>query len=101
MNGIEAVAGVALLMTFLFGVILGIVVIASYAINREDKRSSLKGTPPDSACSGTRWLVGVGRRDYRPGQAPYFPGEHPGPGHEAPCEEPDDRDDHPWWPSQR
>ena len=76
MNGIGAVAGVALLIIFLFGIFLGIVVIASISFNRD----SLKGTPPDSASSGTRWLVGVSRRDHQPGQLPPSPEEGPGQG---------------------
>ena len=71
MNGaIGAVAGIALLMIFLFGVLFGVLVIVSRSSNREDKRKTLKGAPPDVACGGTRWLVGVSRRDYQPGQPP-------------------------------
>lgn len=66
MHGISAVAGVALLIIFLFGIFLGIVVIASISFNRD----TLKGAPPDSASGGTRWLVGMRRRDCRPGQLP-------------------------------
>ena len=91
MNGIGAV-GVALLITFLFGIFLGIVVIASISFNRDP----LKGTPPDSASGGTRWLVGMSRRDHQPG--PSSGDAQPGPAGSA---EPDDRDDYPWWPSQR
>lgn len=71
MHGISAVAGVALLIIFLFGIFLGIVVIASISFNRDP----LKGAPPDSASGGIRWLVGMRRRDCRPGQ---LPREQPG-----------------------
>ena len=75
MNGIDAAAGVMLLVVFLFAVMLGVVAIASRSINREDKHRTLKGAPPDRASGGTRRLVGVGRRDMGLG---YAPGHHPG-----------------------
>ena len=65
MTGADAVAGTAFLVIFLFGVLLGVLVIVSRSSNREDKCKSLKGKPPDAACGGTRRLVGVGRRDNR------------------------------------
>jgi hypothetical protein len=80
MNGGIAVAGIALFMIFLFGVLLGVLAIVSRSLNREDRRRSLKGTPPDAACSGTRRLVGVSRRDYQPSEFPSRPGEEPGKG---------------------
>jgi hypothetical protein len=61
-------------MIFLFGVLFGVLVVISRSFNREDRRKSLKGTPPDAACGGARWLVGVSRRDHQPGQQP---GQYP------------------------
>jgi hypothetical protein len=80
MNGGIAVVGIALFMIFLFGVLFGALVIVSRSFNREDRRKSLKGTPPDAACSGTRWLVGVSRRDYQHSDFPPGPDEGPGQG---------------------
>lgn len=80
MGGGIAVAGVALFVFFLFGVLFGVLVIVSRSFNREDRRRSLKGTPPDAACGGTRRLVGVSRRDYQEGELSPRPGEEPGPG---------------------
>lgn len=68
MNGADAVGAIALFTIFAFGIMLGVIVIMAWSINREDRRRSLKGTPPDNVCGGTRRLVGVGRRDVRPGQ---------------------------------
>jgi hypothetical protein len=79
MGGI-ALAGIALFVIFLFGVLFGVLVIVSRSFNREDRRRSLKGTPPDAACSGTRRLVGVSRRDYQQGESYPRPDEEPGQG---------------------
>ena len=76
MNGIGAVAGVGAPHHLPLRHILGVLVIASISFNRDP----LKGTPPDSASSGTRWLVGVSRRDHQPGQVPPSPEESPGQG---------------------
>jgi len=65
MSYIDAMAGIMLLIIFLFAVLLGVVLIVSCSSNREDRRRSLKGTPPDAASAGTRWLVGVARRETR------------------------------------
>jgi hypothetical protein len=77
MEGGIAVAGIAIFIIFLFGVLLGVFAIVCRSIKREDRRRSLKGTPPDAACGGTREFVGVGRRDHQPGQhSPWPGGEH-------------------------
>jgi hypothetical protein len=78
MNGGVAVAGIALFIIFLFGVLFGVLVIVSRSFNREDRRKSLRGTPPDAACGGTRWLVGISRRDYQDSQHSRYPGGEPG-----------------------
>jgi hypothetical protein len=80
MEGGIALAGVALFVIFLFGVLFGVLVIVSRSFNREDRRRSLKGTPPDAACGGTRRLVGVSRRDYQQSEFPPRPDEEPGQG---------------------
>jgi hypothetical protein len=80
MNDGIAVAGIALFMIFLFGVLFGVLVIVSRSFNREDRRKSLKGLPPDAASAGARWLVGVSRRDYQPGQLPPRPYQESGRG---------------------
>ena len=61
----SADTGIAILflIVFLFGIMFGIFVIVSRASNREDKNYSVKGDPPDQACSGTRKLVGFSHRD--------------------------------------
>jgi hypothetical protein len=82
MSGGIAVAGIVLFVIFLFGVLFGVLVIVSRAFNREDRRKSLRGTPPDAACSGTRWLVGVSRRDYQQGDYSQRPEEGLGHGWE-------------------
>jgi hypothetical protein len=63
MNGGDTAAGIILLIIFLDGVIIGIIVIVSRAFVREDKHYSVKGVPPDNACSGARRLVGFSHRD--------------------------------------
>jgi hypothetical protein len=61
----SAYAGIAILflILFLFGIVLGVIVIVSRASVREDKFYSLKGDPPDNACDGARRLVGFSHRD--------------------------------------
>lgn len=57
-------------IVFLSGVAFGILGIACWASNAEDRRKSLKGAPPGNGTGGARWLNGVGRRDTRPAQSP-------------------------------
>jgi hypothetical protein len=73
MSLIDAVAAIALLMDFLVGTAFGVFVTVCAALNREDKRYSLWGTPPDSASAGTRILVGVGFRGVPQGHSPRHP----------------------------
>lgn len=63
MNGGDTAAGIILLVIFLAGIMIGVIVIASRAFVREDKHYSIKGIPPDNACSGARRLVGFSHRD--------------------------------------
>jgi hypothetical protein len=67
----SAYTGVAilLLILFLYGIMLGIFVIISWASNREDKKKSLMGPPPGPGCSGARRLVGFSYRE-ADGQSP-------------------------------
>jgi hypothetical protein len=69
MNGGDTAAGIILLVIFLAGVMIGVIVIVSRAFVREDKHYSVKGDPPDNACSGARRLVGFSHRD-EDGQPP-------------------------------
>jgi hypothetical protein len=50
------------LVIFLGGVALGILVIVSVAIKREDRKFSLTHDAPDAATRGARVLTGVGCR---------------------------------------
>jgi hypothetical protein len=54
---------VVILAVFLGGVALGILVIVSAAIKREDRRLSLTSAAPDAAARGARVLTGAGIRD--------------------------------------
>ena len=86
MSGIDVVMAIMILIVFLFGIMFGFIVIVSRSSNREDKQHSVKGEPPDSACSGTRRLVGFSHRDegsqsWREGTLPQGPtGERAGHG---------------------
>lgn len=82
MSNIQAVVAIVFLIVFLFGVTLGIVLIVSWASNREDRRHSLRGKAPGAIAAGARKLVGAGSwRDGRPDGAPGgMPGEGPGDG---------------------
>jgi hypothetical protein len=61
----SAYTGIAILflILFLYGILIGVIVIVSRAFVREDKRYSVKGDPPDNACDGARRLVGFSHRD--------------------------------------
>jgi hypothetical protein len=66
MSGIEAGEVIALLAIFLGGVVLGLLVVVSMAIKREDRGFTLTQQAPDAAARGTRVLTGVGSRDISP-----------------------------------
>lgn len=72
MSGIEAL--ILIFIVFAAGVLIGVVVIASFAYRREDRHGSLRGRAPDAACQGTRRLTGVGTI----GPAGWIPGQRPG-----------------------
>jgi hypothetical protein len=77
MSLIGAVAAIALLMDFLIGIAFGVFATVCAAFNREDRRYSLWGVPPDSASAGTRILAGVGFRSARPEHFPHNPKQQP------------------------
>ncbi len=52
-----------ILAVFLGGVVLGILVVVSAAIKREDRRLSLTRAAPDAAARGARLLTGAGNRN--------------------------------------
>jgi hypothetical protein len=65
MSSIQAAHAIEILATFLGGITLGVILIASRAIKREDRRRSLTGAAPDLAARGTRILVRYGSRGNR------------------------------------
>ena len=65
MNGIEAADAIAILAIFLGGIVLGVVLLVSAAIRREERRFSLGRKAPDVLTQGARMLVGVGSRGER------------------------------------
>jgi hypothetical protein len=65
MSSIQAAHAIEILATFLGGITLGVVVIVSRAIKREDRRRSLTGAAPDLAARGARILVRYGSRGNR------------------------------------
>jgi hypothetical protein len=65
MSGIEAADAIVILAIFLGGVVLGVVVLVSAAIRREERRFSLGKAAPDSLTQGARILIGVGSRGER------------------------------------
>jgi len=65
MRGIEATDAIAILAIFLGGMVLGVVLIVSAAIKREDRQLSLSGAAPDVLTQGARILIWVGSRGER------------------------------------
>jgi hypothetical protein len=65
MSGIEATDAIGILAIFLGGIVLGVVLIVSAAIRREDRRFSLNGAAPDFLTRGARILIRVGIRGQR------------------------------------
>ena len=65
MSGIEAAEAIGILAIFLGGIVLGVVLIVSAAIRREDRRFSLSGAAPDSLAQGARMVMRVGSRGER------------------------------------
>jgi hypothetical protein len=65
MRGIEASDAIGILAIFLGGIVLGVVLIVSAAIKREERRLSLGGAAPDFLTQGARILIRVGSRGER------------------------------------
>jgi hypothetical protein len=65
MSGIGATEIIGILAIFLGGIVLGVVLIVSAAIRREERRFSLGGAAPDALTQGARMLIGVGSRGER------------------------------------
>ncbi len=66
MSGGAAAEAIAILALFLGGIMLGVLVIVSRAIKREDRSGSLTGAAPGAAARGARVLTGVGSRNAGP-----------------------------------
>jgi len=54
---------VAALTAFVLGAIVTVLVVAAWAIRREDRRLTLTGKAPNRLFSGVRRIMGVGQRD--------------------------------------
>ena len=65
MRGIEATEAIVIVAIFLGGIALGVVLIVSAAIKREERRFSLGKAAPDVLTKGARMLTGVGSRGER------------------------------------
>ena len=72
MSTIEVAAGIGILGVFVLGIVIGIVLVVSFASRREDRRFSLWGKAPDPACQGARRLLGVWVLGARPERAFQF-----------------------------
>jgi hypothetical protein len=65
MSGIGATDIIWILAIFLGGIVLGVLVIVSAAIKREERRFTLGKAAPDVLTRGARMLIGVGSRGER------------------------------------
>ena len=72
MSSIEVAAGIGILGVFVLGIVIGIVLVVSFASRREDRLYSLWEKAPDPACRGARRLLGVWVRGTRPERAFQF-----------------------------
>ena len=72
MSVLEVAAAMGILFALGMGIVIGIVLIVSFASRREDRRFSLWGKAPDPACQGARRLLGVWVRGARPERAFQF-----------------------------
>lgn len=66
MDRIVVAVAIGMGLVFGTGIMAGIVAMIATAVRREDRRSTLTGTPPDAAARGVRRLAGVGLRDIIP-----------------------------------
>ena len=72
MSVLEVAAAMGILFALGMGIVIGIVLIVSFASRREDRLYSLWGEAPDPACRGARRLLGVWVRGARPERAFQF-----------------------------
>jgi hypothetical protein len=63
MDHIVVAMGIGMALVFDLGVMLGIIVMISIAVRREDRWYTLTGSPPDVAARGVRRLTRLGLRD--------------------------------------
>ena len=66
MNSVEVAAAIVILVAFAIGIVIGVVLVVSFASRREDRLNSLWGEAPDPACRSVRRLVGAGVLGGRP-----------------------------------
>lgn len=66
MGSVEVAAATVILVAFAIGIVIGVVLVVSFASRREDRLKSLWGEAPDPACRGVRRLVGAGVIGGRP-----------------------------------
>jgi len=59
MGGIEVVSATVILFAFAVGIIIGVVLVVSFASVFEDWNMSLWGSAPNAACRGARRLMGA------------------------------------------
>jgi hypothetical protein len=57
------VVAVAALAAFVLGAIMTVLIVAAWAIRREDKKLTLTSKAPNRLLSGVRRIMGVGQRD--------------------------------------
>lgn len=60
MSGIDVQVTIGIFIVLAAGIFAGIIVFASIAYRREDRRGSITGPAPDPLCRGARRLTGVG-----------------------------------------
>ena len=63
MDHIVVAMGIGMALVFDMGVMLGIIVMISMAVRREDRSYTLTGRPPDVGARGVRRLTRLGLRD--------------------------------------
>jgi hypothetical protein len=63
MDHIVVAVGIGMALAFDTGVMLGIIVMITIAVRREDRWYTLTGSPPDVGARGVRKLTGLGLRD--------------------------------------
>jgi hypothetical protein len=69
MNHIVVAVAIGMGFVFCTGVMVGVIVMVSMAVRREDRGYTLTRQPPDAAARGVRRLIGVGLRDITPPDA--------------------------------